>query len=82
MIILGYFGSGKLFFVKYIVCFLVDFEDDEFEDKSIFDVLLFWIEFCKYLVFKKENKGYIINYFLILLGLEYGIYNVLESLLS
>ena len=82
LIILGHPGSGKSFLVKYIVCSLVDSEDDEFEDKSISDALPFRIELRKYLAFKKENKGHIINYLSILLGLEYGIHNVPESSLS
>lgn len=82
LVILGNPGSGKSVLVKAVMCSILKKELSEFKEEEIASLLPFRIELRKYLSYKKESRGNILNYLTVLLEEEYGIYNTTNQILD
>jgi hypothetical protein len=84
IVILGNPGAGKSLLIRAIICDLLD--NGKTFDRAFYEYIPFRIELRKYLTFKKEGKGNVLNYLAFLLDAEYQIFNItttdLEKILS
>jgi hypothetical protein len=79
LVVLGDPGSGKSFVVKSLICSIIKEQSELFPKNKFIPIR---IELRKYLLYKKQKGGNVIDYLLYLFATEYGIDNLLRSSLE